>query len=145
MRASPGLLAGLLLGLSACGVTAPWRSAPPDEPARKVAEAEAQVKAGAYPAAARLFGEVVRREPAAAVHDRALFGLARVLVSPDHPGRDYRQAHALFDRLLREHAGSPLAAEARAWRSVLGAYLARTEELERLKRIDLELERRRSP
>jgi outer membrane protein assembly factor BamD (BamD/ComL family) len=87
-------------------------------------------------------------------------------VTPEYAGRDYRQAHAVFDRLVRQHPDSPHAAEARAWRELLGLYVAldqelqrrthelqrrtqellrRTQDLERLKRLDIELERPRSP
>lgn len=110
-----------------------------------VSEAEAQVKAGAYPAATRLFETVVRRHQSAPVHDRALYGLARTLVLAENAARDYRQALGYFDRLLREHPGSPYASDARAWRFLLTAYLARTEELERLKKLDIELERQKRP
>jgi hypothetical protein len=65
-------------------------------------------------------------------------------------GREYRrQAAAQLDRLLREHPTSPRAADARALRIALGAYVTRTAELdrllERLRAIDLEFERPRQP
>ncbi len=140
-----------LLGLfvvSACSVGTPLsgplqpRVLPPDSANQLVTEAEAQVKAGAYPAALRIFQEVVRRFPTAPAHDRALYGLARALVLAENSGRDYRQAYVYFDRLLRDHPESAYAVDARAWRSLLAAYLARTQEIERLKQIDLEMERR---
>jgi hypothetical protein len=63
--------------------------------------------------------------------------------------KEYRQAAAYLDRLLREHPTSPYAADARVWRAALGAMVARGAELdrllERLKAIDLELERPRQP
>jgi hypothetical protein len=63
--------------------------------------------------------------------------------------REYRQAAAHLDRLLREHPTSPYAADARAWRSVLVAFATRGAELdrllERLKAIDFEFERPRQP
>ena len=70
---------------------------------------------------------------------------------------DYTQAYVVADRLVRDHPGSPYASEGRAWRELLVAYLAldqefaqrtaelhqlirtdeeRTQELERLKRLD---------
>ena len=76
---------------------------------------------------------------------RALYGLGRLLVRTDNPGRSYPRALLYFDRLLREHPDGPHAADAQAWRGLLAAYLARSQELERLKQADLELERRRSP
>ena len=117
---------------------------------RMVSEAEEQIKNGAYPTAARLFEEVIKRFPNSPAHDRALYGLAHTLVLPENSGRDYRQAHLYFDRLVREHPESVYAADARAWRGLLSVYLARTEEterlkqdIERLKKIDIEMERPR--
>jgi len=56
----------------------------------------------------------------------------------------------MADRLVREYPDSPLAVEGRAWRELLLGYLARgqeierrTQELERLKRLDLELEQQK--
>ncbi|HLC40472.1 MAG TPA: tetratricopeptide repeat protein [Methylomirabilota bacterium] len=139
------------MALSACSLF----SAAPDairrgEADRMVKEAEDQVRNGEYPAAARLFEEAIKRFPNSPAHDRALYGLARTLVIPDNGGRDYRQAHLYFDRLVREHPDSVYAPDARAWRGLLSVYLARTEEterlkqdIERLKKIDIEMERPR--
>jgi tetratricopeptide (TPR) repeat protein len=119
---------------------------PPLDDARElVRAADALAAARAYAAASRLYEEVIRRFPGDPGQGRALFGLGRLLVLADNPGRSYSRALVCFDRLLREHPESPQAADARAWRSVLAAYLARSEELERLKQADLELERRRVP
>lgn len=134
------LVAALLLA-SACAAPVPSRVPPPGEAERLVGEAEAQARAGAYRTAARTFEEVVKRFPGADTHDRALWGLAHTLVLVENPARDYRQAHLFFDRLAREHPASRYAADARAWHALLSAYLARTEELSRLKEIDLEMER----
>ena len=133
----------VLLALTAC---ARWwepstQVAPPDDSEPLVRLAERRAQAGAYAEAARLFEDVLHR-PGSAFTDRALLGLTRVLVNPEYSGRDYRQAFVAADRLVREYPGSPYAGEVRAWRELLGAYLARTEELERLKRLDLELEQR---
>ena len=133
----------VLLVSSGCGVSMLNRATPPAEAEQLVTEAEALVKTGNYPAAARLFEDVVKRFPAAPVHDRALYGLARTLVLPDNSGRDYRQAYLCFDRLLRVHPGSPYAPDARAWRGLLVAYFARVEELGRLKKLDILMERQR--
>ena len=146
MRAA--LLAGLLLA-TGCAATGPGlgreKAPPADEARQQVDEAERLVAAREYTPAARLLEGVARGAPDTAVHDRALYTLGRALVQPDNPARNYRQALAWFDRLLREHPASPHAADARAWRALLSAYLARTDELERLKQLDLQLERARKP
>jgi TolA-binding protein len=119
---------------------------PPLDDARGlVRQADVLVATRAYPAASRLYEETIRRFPGDPAQDRALYGLGRLLVRADNPGRSYPRALLYFDRLLREHPDSPYAADAQAWRGLLAAYLARSQELERLKQADLELERRRSP
>jgi outer membrane protein assembly factor BamD (BamD/ComL family) len=119
------------------------------EASRLVRQADAQIQAGNWPVAVRVLEDVVRRFPDAPVHDEALYHLARALVLSAGGSREYRQAAAHLDRLLRQHPTSPYAADARAWRSVLTAYVARGAELdrllERLKAIDFELERPRQP
>ena len=138
-----------LLSLSACS-TASWsRLTSSFEADRLVREADAQIKAGNPSGAIRTLEDVVRRYPDAAVHDEALYDLARALVLGANSARDYRQATAHLDRLLREHPTSRYAADARAWRAALGVIVARGAELdrllERLKAIDFELERPRQP
>jgi hypothetical protein len=117
---------------------------------------------GAHKEAARLFDEIAR-DPSSAFADRALLGLTRILCNPEYAGRDYAQAYVVADRPVHDYPGSPYASEGRAWRELLVAYLAleqefaqrtaelhqlirtdeqRTQELERLRRLDVELERR---
>jgi len=145
-------LVPLLLLVAGCAggpTPAPNAAPPPDDTGRLVRLAEMQVRAGAHAEAARTFEEVTRN-PSSAFADRALLGLTRVLCNSEYAGRDYRQAHLVVDRLVREYPDSPYAGEARAWRDLLVAYLAleqeferRTrEELGRLERLGLELERR---
>ena len=114
------------------------------EAGRLVREANVQLREGSPSAAARILEDVVRRFPDAPSHDQALYDLARALVLSANGGRDYRQASAHLDRLLREYPASSYAPDARALRIALGAYVARTAELdrllERLKAIDLEFE-----
>jgi hypothetical protein len=115
--------------------------------ARDVARA-AQLAADGRPRDARdLYEDVIRdhrKEPVAA---DALYGLAILQVEPKSPLRNYQAARATFQRLLAEHPDSTHGAEARAWRAALGeiercsADAARLrEDMERLKRLDLELE-----
>jgi outer membrane protein assembly factor BamD (BamD/ComL family) len=142
------LLAALLM-LSACSAR-PWTGlTAPLDAYRLVQEADAQLRAGNSPAAVRILEDVVRRFPDAPNHDRALYDLSRALVLSSSGGRDYRQAAAHLDRLLRDYPGSAYAMDARALRLALGAYAARAAEndrlLERLKAIDLEFDRPRQP
>jgi outer membrane protein assembly factor BamD (BamD/ComL family) len=139
----------VLMALPACS-SAPWaRLTASFEADRLVREADAQIQVGNWAAAVRILEGVVRRYPDAPAHDAALYHLARALVLSANGGREYRQAAAYLDRLLREHPTSPHAADARVWRALLGAYVARGAEmdrlLERLKAIDVELERPRQP
>ena len=138
-----------LMTLSACSA-APWtRLTSSLEADRLVREGDAQLRAGNPSAAVRTLDDVVRRFPDAPIHDQALYDLARALVLTANGGREYRQAAAHLDRLLRDYPTGPHAADARALRIALGAYVARTAELdrliERLKAIDLEFERPRQP
>ena len=138
-----------LMTLSACSA-APWtRLTSSLEADRLVRESDAQLRGGNPSAAVRTLDDVVRRFPDAPIHDQALYDLARALVLTANGGREYRQAAAHLDRLLRDYPTSRHAADARALRIALGAYVARTAELDRLikrlKAIDLEFERPRQP
>jgi len=165
MSTRTSLLAWALLSAACAGAPGP-AATPAQDSERLMRVAKARLQAGAYAEAARLFEAVVRQTPPSPLQDQALAGLGRILVTPEYAGRDYRQAHAVFDRLVRQHPDSPHAAEARAWRELLGLYVAldqelqrrthelqrrtqellrRTQDLERLKRLDIELERPRSP
>ena len=140
-----------LIALSACSSAPPGprmtssRVTSSMEADRLVQEAYAQLQAGSPSAAVRILEDVVRRFPDAPIHSQALYELARALVLTANGGRDYRQATAHLDRLLREYPTSQHATDARALRAAIGAYVARTAELERLlerlKAIDLEFER----
>jgi outer membrane protein assembly factor BamD (BamD/ComL family) len=138
-----------LLALSACSAVSWTRLASSMEADRLVREADVQLRGGNPPAAVRILEDVVRRFPDAPIYDQALYDLARALVLTSNGGRDYRQAAAQLDRLLREYPTSSHASDARALRVALGAYVARTTELDRLldrlKAIDLEFERPRQP
>ena len=139
-----------LLSLSACSTTTTWtRLTSSMEANRLVREANVQLREGHPAAAARILEDAVRRFPDAPSHDQALYDLARALVLSANGGRDYRQASAHLDRLLREYPASSYAPDARALRIALNAYVARSAELdrllERLKAIDVEFERPRQP
>lgn len=142
----------LLLLLTACASWLPWGSRtapPPDDTKELVTRAESLAQAGSHAQAVALFQEVARN-PTSAFVDRALLGLTRSLSNPGYTGHDYRLAFTMADRLVREYPDSPLAVEGRAWRDLLLGYLTRgqelerrTQELERLKRLDLELEQQK--
>ncbi len=138
-----------LMALSACSTAAWTRLTSSLEADRLVREGDAQLRGGNPSAAVRTLEDVVRRFPDASIHDQALYNLARALVLTANGRREYRQAAAHLDRLLRDYPTSQYAADARALRIALGAYVARTAELdrlvERLKAIDLEFERPRQP
>ena len=162
-------LAPLVLLLTACAtgrpvppVPAPPMAAPADDGEQMVRLAESWAESGSHDQAVPLFEEIARN-PSSPVADRALLGLTRSLCNPEYAGHDYRQAFLVADRLVREYPNSQHSVEARAWRELLLGYLARgrelerqsmeleqtvieqerqTQELERLKGVDLELERR---
>ena len=147
------------------------RTETPSEPARLVARAETLARGGQSSEARDLYARVVAEPARDPVHARALYNLARLQVDPSSGLRDYRAAHATFKRFLIEYPGHEWESEARAWTTVLAELAgreaevtARTSEvaareadvarlrneaakvgadLQRLKRIDLNLERRR--
>ena len=135
----------LLLLLAACS-TAPtsFRG-----PGRLVEDADDLAEQGRAQEASRVYERVMREYPADPAAAAALYGLGRLQAAPASPLRNYRAAHATFSRLLAEYPQSRWEREARAWRAVLGELLAREEEstrlrsqIERLRRSDLDLERR---
>ncbi len=152
MNARSLALAALALLLAGCTlpVTRP-------SPERLIAQAEEMVRAGDYRGAQEAYRRALSDFPKNSSTDRALFGLARLYVTPENPGRDYRRAYENFERLLTEHPESVWEGDARAWRELLSAYLSQREEaerarqeaqrvrkdLERLKEIEMELERQR--
>ena len=121
-----------------------------DDPTRLVARADELARNGSSAEARTLYRQIVRdhsQTPAAA---DALWGLGQLYVDPDSKLRDYGSAHVAFGRLVNEHPDSPHVAAARAWYAALGE-LMRTQEdanrmkndIERLKQLDMEQERRR--
>jgi tetratricopeptide (TPR) repeat protein len=119
------------------------RAPEPDDGEGKFHEADTLARTGGYPTAARILEELARQPPTPTARARALYALGHLFVLADNPGRDYRQALLYFERLVREHPESAYVADARAWRELISAYFARIQELERLKRLDVELERER--
>ena len=164
------LIVPLALVLASCAAAAKApppapaapRAAPPDAGEGLVRLAESWAESGFHDKAVALFEELAK-DPSSPVADRALLGLTRSLCNPEYAGHDYRQAFLVADRLVREYPASTAYCEARAWRELLLGYLARSRELERrtmeleqtaieqerqtqelarLKGVDLELERR---
>ena len=164
------LIVPLALVLASCAAAAKApppapaapRAAPPDAGEGLVRLAESWAESGFHDKAVALFEELAK-DPSSPVADRALLGLTRSLCNPEYAGHDYRQAFLVADRLVREYPASQYAVEARAWRELLLGYLTRSRELERrtmeleqtaieqerqtqelarLKGVDLELERR---
>jgi tetratricopeptide (TPR) repeat protein len=118
--------------------------------AQLVARADDLVR-DARPGAARdLYDRVASEATRDAVHAWALYHLARLYVDPASGLRDYRAAQAAFERLLTEYPKGEWEADARAWQAALADLRMREVEaarvkgdLQRLKRIDLNLERKR--
>ncbi len=119
------------------------------EPAATV-ERGFELARGGKPLAARdLYERVVRDYPDDPARAGALFGLGLLYADPTGPLRDYRGSYATFGRLLAEHPRSRWDADAKLWRATLNELLVREEEtarlrsqLQRLKRIEVELDRR---
>jgi outer membrane protein assembly factor BamD (BamD/ComL family) len=143
----------------------------PAPPASLMARADELIRQG-QPLAARDLYVRIAAEPALdAAHARALYSLARLYTDPTSGLRNYRAASMAFDRLLKEYPRGEWEADARAWRAALTDLAAREVELEardgelgmreaevarlrseaarlgadlqRLRKIDLNLERRR--
>jgi hypothetical protein len=159
LRALPALL--LLAG---CAATRPAPSpvpaaippavdpgpARPSPAARLTAYGDELAQRGEAREALLTYERVVRDYPADPAAPGALYCAGRIQAAAASPVRNYRAAQATFGRLLTEYPGSRWDADARAWKVVLGELLARDEEtarlrsqLDRLRRTDLELERRR--
>jgi TolA-binding protein len=118
--------------------------------ARLVARADDLAARGQASAAHALYERALREYPGDPAGAAALYGLGRLQTDPTSGLRNYRAAHATFSRLLSEYPESGREPEARAWRAVLGDLLAREDEaarlkvqIDRLRRTDLDLERRR--
>lgn len=141
------------------------------EAARMAGRADELVRDGQPSAARDLYARVVAEAARDAVHASALHSLARLYVDPASGLRDYRAAQLAFGRLLTEYPKGEWESEARAWQATLIELAARGTELAareaelvardaeatrlkleaaklgadllRLKRIDMNLERRR--
>jgi TolA-binding protein len=151
VRALPALL--LLAGCAAsrpAPAATPTAHVRPAPATRLVAYADELAERGEAREAVLTYERVVRDYPADPAAAGALYGLGRVQASAPSPARNYRGALAAFTRVLSEYPGSGWEADARAWKAALVDLLAREEEaarlrsqIERLRRTDLELERRR--
>ena len=143
----------------------------PAPPPPVVARAEELVRQGQPVVARDLYARIAAEPARDAAHARALYNLARLYADPSSGFRDYRAAQIAFDRLLKEYPKGDWEADARAWHAALTNLAAREVELEaregelgvreaevarlkseaarlgadlqRLKKIDLNLERRR--
>ena len=162
------LVVVLTLGVlcSGCG-SVDWfrdRRETRSEAAQMAGRADELVRGGQQSAARDLYARIVAEAPGDAVRARALHSLARLYVDPASGLRDYRAAQLAFGRLLTEYPKGEWESEARAWQATLadlvtreGELVAREAEatrlkteaaklgadLQRLKRIDMKLERRR--
>ena len=162
------LVVALTLGVlcTGCG-TVDWfreKREAPSEAAKLVGRADELVREGQPSAARDLYTRIVAEAPRDAVHARALHSLARLYVDPASGLRDYRAARQAFARLLTDYPHGEWESEARTWQVALTELEAREAELvtreaeaarlkteavklgadlQRLKLIDMNLERRR--
>jgi hypothetical protein len=155
------LVVALTLGVLCMGCgTFDWfreKREPRSEAAKLVGRADELVREGQPSAARDLYARIVAEAPRDAVHARALHSLARLYVDPASGLRDYRAARQAFARLLTDYPHGEWESEARTWQAALTELEAREAEatrlkteamklgadLQRLKRIDMNLERRR--
>jgi TolA-binding protein len=148
----------LIVAAAACSTVRPATSGgagsagadPSTEARRLVAHADGLAERGQARAARVAYEHVLRHYPGDPAAAAALYGIGRLQVDPSSGVRNYRAAQRTFSRLLADYPGSPWEAEARAWRTAIADLLAREEEaarlknqLEQLRRTDLDLERRR--
>ncbi len=122
----------------------------PGAAARLVAYGDELAARGETREAVLTYESVARDYPTDPSAADALYGLGRAQAGATGPARNYRAALTAFTRLLSEYPDSRWTADARAFKAVLNELLAREEEtarlrtqIERLRRTDLELERRR--
>ena len=147
----------LLVAAAACSTTGPaprGSAEPPDaratrEAPRLLAHADDLAALGQGRAALAAYERVLREHPGDPAAASALYGVGRLLADPSGGVRNYRAALRAFARLLADYPDSRWQAEARAWRAVIADLIAREDEaarlktqIERLRRTDLDLERR---
>ena len=145
---SRGIILGLALLLAACSGAPPWRPVTDwVQVWRLVDRADGLARDGDHVGGRALYEQVIREYPTSPWTPQALYRLGRLEVTPDSPVRNYRQAYARFDRLVKEYPDSTYALEARAWRETLSQLLTREQEaarirqdMERLKRVEIRLE-----
>jgi len=141
------------------------------ESAQLLARADELVRQGQPGSARDLYAQIAAMPERDALHARALYNLARLYVDPSSGLRDYRAAKLAFERLLTGYPRGEWEPDARAWQAALVELVAREAELaarqaeltmreaetlrlrseaaklgadlQRLKRIELNLERRR--
>jgi hypothetical protein len=159
--AAPAGEAAPRVAAAAAGAPVPGPRPAEASPAAELRRAERLVREGHALTARDIYQQVIDRHPGHPARPRALWLLARLLADPASPARDHRLSVAVLDRLLLEHPGTEWEPDARAWRGVLAELVAREDEhqrqraqsteeiarlraqLQRLKRIDVELDRRR--
>jgi outer membrane protein assembly factor BamD (BamD/ComL family) len=164
--ASQGLSVLLLLLTSGCSAISSSSPVQPtaSEATRLVARADARAADGEGPAALYLYQQVLREFPGDRAVAAALYGLGRLHTDPAHGQRNYRAAYMAFSQLLTGYPHSRWTIDARAWHATLFDLLAREDEaartrvllrsreeeaaglkvqLQQLRKVDLDLERRR--
>lgn len=146
------------------------RPGPRSQAAELMAQGDELVRNERPSEARNVYARIVAEPARDAVHARALYSLARLYAGGSGTLRDYRAALGAFERLLTDYPRGERELDALAWRAALAALLAREADvarlkaellnaelraarlkeeaaklkadIERLKRIDLNLERR---
>ena len=75
--------------------------------------------------------------------DEALFNLGLVYAHERNPKKDFSKSLNFFKRLIHDHPRSPLVEQAKIWVGLLQEYDSLNQVIEKLKQVDLEVEKRK--
>lgn len=76
---------------------------------------------------------LVKDQPPA---DEAVFNMGLVFAHPRNPKKDNKRAIGFFNRVVKQHPGSPFVEQAKIWAGVL-------DDLEKLKQVDIDIEEKK--
>ena len=140
----------VLVVVTGCAWLRPALPPDGDDPTRQVTRADDLAHGGSPRAARALYRKVLREHPNTPAAGEALYRLGRMYVDPASSLHDWSSAQIAFSRLVNEHPDGPHVDEGRAWLAVLDDLLRSQADarrlradLERLKELDMEQERRR--
>lgn len=142
-------LAGLML-LASGGCAILRQVAERDEAREAVRRGQKLLGQGDYEGALREQQQALSLSMGRPPADEALFHMGLIYAHSGNPKKDYRKALGYFRSLTRDYPGSPLLEQAKIWVGVLEASerLAQANEklnemLERLKKVDVDIEQKR--